>query len=121
MSEREKWAQMLNAELAGGLQAQGLDGDGLDGDGLDGDGLDGDGLDGDGLDGDGLALSDQPAQKAYGNEIKKLVLHMQGIHKIFKSIPEYAFPDRLGKQRALMPIEHRIDSLIAREREDAIA
>ena len=110
MIEPEKWAQMLNAKLADA-----------------------------GAGGEATAsatelefgvtiaeiatamLHDQPAQKAYGNEIKKLVLHMQGIHKIFKSIPEYAFPDRLGKQKALMPIEQRIDSLIAREREDTIA
>ncbi len=60
---------------------------------------------------------DVPAQKAYAGKIKELVLHMQGLHKIFKSIPEYAFADRLGKQKALMPVENRIDSLIARERE----
>ena len=64
---------------------------------------------------------DEKEKKAYGGKIKELVLHMQGLHKIFKSIPEYAFPDRFGKQKALMPVESRIDSLIAREREQLIS
>ena len=54
MIEREKWAQMLNAELVSGLQAQGLDGAGLGGAGLGGAGLGGAGLGGAGLGGAGL-------------------------------------------------------------------
>ena len=64
---------------------------------------------------------DLPARKAYSDMPKNLIMHLQGLHKIFKNLPEYVFPDRLDKQRALLPLETRLDNLIALEREGGSA
>ena len=60
---------------------------------------------------------DAPASRAYSEQSSGLVRHFQGLHKIFKNLPDYAFVGRLDKQRALLPLETRLDGLVARERE----
>ncbi len=60
---------------------------------------------------------DAPASRAYNDLPSGLVRHFQGLHKIFKSLPDYAFVGRIEKQRALLPLETRLDALVARERE----
>ena len=59
---------------------------------------------------------DAPASRAYGDPSSGLVRHFQGLHKIFKALPEYAFVGRIEKQRALLPLETRLDALVAQER-----
>ena len=59
---------------------------------------------------------DAPASRAYGDSSSGLVRHFQGLHKIFKALPEYAFVGRIEKQRALLPLETRLDALVAQER-----
>ncbi len=60
---------------------------------------------------------DAPASRAYREHPSGLVRHFQGMHKIFKALPDYAFVGRIEKQRALLPLETRLDALVARERE----
>ena len=60
---------------------------------------------------------DAPASRAYREHPSGLVRHFQGMHKIFKALPDYAFIGRIEKQRALLPLETRLDALVARERE----
>ena len=60
---------------------------------------------------------DAPASRAYSEQLSGLVRHFQGLHKIFKGLPDYAFVGRTEKQRALLPLETRLDRLVAQERE----
>ena len=60
---------------------------------------------------------DAPASLAYRDQLSGLVQHFQGLHKIFKGLPDYAFVGRSEKRRALLPLETRLDTLVAQEQE----